>query len=204
MIYIIHPDNPDTRKVKLVVDILNKGGLVIYPTDSVYNIGCSLEKKRAIEKLAQFKGVKLKKANFSIICEDLRHLSDYTKPIDRSTYKLLNKNLPGPFTFILNASNTVPKMFNTNKKTIGIRVTDNKILKEIINQLGHPLVTTSLHNEDEILEYVTDPFLIEEKWKNKVDAIVDGGYGNNIASTVVDLSDGEPEIIRQGIGELQY
>lgn len=204
MIFIIHPDNPDQRKIKLVVDILNKGGIIIYPTDTVYSLGCSLQKKRAIEKLAQLKGIKLKKANFSVICSGLAHLADYTKPIDRPTYKLLNKNLPGPFTFILNASNQVPKLFDTNKKTIGIRIPDNNIVKAIIEELGHPLVTTSLHDDDEILEYTTDPMLIEEKWEKQVDAIVDGGYGNNIASTVVDLSQGDVDIIRQGIGELEY
>jgi len=204
MIYIIHPDNPDLRKVKLVVDILNKGGIIIYPTDTVYSLGCSLHKKRAIEKLAQLKGLKLKKAKFSIICHDLSHLADYTKPIDRATYKLLNKNLPGPFTFILNASNQIPKLFDTNKKTVGIRIPDNNIVKEIIKELGHPLVTTSLHDEDEIIEYTTDPMLIEEQWENRIDAIIDGGYGNNIASTVVDLSQNEVDIVRQGIGELEY
>lgn len=204
MLFIIHPDNPDQRKIRLVVDILNKGGVIIYPTDTVYSLGCSLHKKRAIEKLAQLKGIKLKKANFSVICSDLSHLADYTKPIDRSTYKLLNKNLPGPFTFILNASNQVPKLFDTNKKTIGIRIPDNNIVKAIIEELGHPLVTTSIHDEDDIIEYTTDPSLIEEKWDNLVDGIVDGGYGNNIASTVVDLSDGDVDIVRQGIGELEY
>jgi tRNA threonylcarbamoyl adenosine modification protein (Sua5/YciO/YrdC/YwlC family) len=204
MLYIIHPDNPDSRKIRLVVDILNKGGIIIYPTDSVYSLGCSLQKKRAIEKLAQLKGIKLKKANFSIICSDLSHLADYTKPIDRSTYKLLNKNLPGPFTFILTASSQIPKLFDTNRKTIGIRIPDNNIVKAIIEELGHPLVTTSLHDEDDIIEYTTDPSLIEEKWEKLVDGIVDGGYGNNIASTVVDLSDGDVEIVRQGIGELEY
>ena len=204
MLYIIHPNNPDQRKIQLVVDILNKGGVIIYPTDTVYSIGCSLHKKRAIEKLAQLKGIKLKKANFSVICSDLSHLAEYTKPIDRASYKLLNRNLPGPFTFILKASNQIPKLFDTNKKTIGIRIPDNNIVKAIIEKLGHPLVTTSIHDEDEIIEYTTDPTLIEEKWEHLVDGIVDGGYGNNIASTVVDLSDGDVEIIRQGIGKLDY
>jgi tRNA threonylcarbamoyl adenosine modification protein (Sua5/YciO/YrdC/YwlC family) len=204
MLYIIHPDNPDSRKIQLVVDILNKGGIIIYPTDTVYSLGCSLHKKRAIEKLAQLKGIKLKKANFSVICSDLSHLAEYTKPIDRSTYKLLNKNLPGPFTFILKASSQIPKLFDTNRKSIGIRIPDNNIVKAIIEALGHPLVTTSIHDEDEIVEYTTDPSLIEEKWDKLVDGIVDGGYGNNIASTVVDLSDDDVEIIRQGAGELEY
>jgi tRNA threonylcarbamoyl adenosine modification protein (Sua5/YciO/YrdC/YwlC family) len=204
MLYIIHPDNPDSRKIQLVVDILNKGGVIIYPTDSVYSLGCSLHKKRAIEKLAQLKGIKLKKANFSIICSDLSHLAEYTKPIDRSAYKLLNKNLPGPFTFILKASSQIPKLFDTNRKSIGIRIPDNNIVKAIIEALGHPLVTTSIHDEDEIVEYTTDPSLIEEKWERLVDGIIDGGYGNNIASTVVDLSDDDVEIVRQGVGILEH
>ncbi len=204
MLHIIHPDNPDSRKIQLIVDILNKGGIIIYPTDSVYSLGCSLHKKRAIEKLAQLKGIKLKKANFSIICSDLSHLAEYTKPIDRSTYKLLNKNLPGPFTFILKASNQIPKLFDTNRKSIGIRIPDNNIVNAIIESLGHPLVTTSIHDEDEIVEYTTDPSLIEEKWEKLVDGIIDGGYGNNVASTVVDLSNDTIEIIRQGVGELEY
>mgnify|MGYP006168902649 FL=1 len=204
MLYIIHPDNPDSRKVQLVVDILNKGGVIIYPTDSVYSLGCSLHKKRAIEKLAQLKGIKLKKANFSIICSDLSHLAEYTKPIDRPTYKLLNKNLPGPFTFILKASSQIPKLFDTNRKSIGIRIPDNNIVKAIIEALGHPLVTTSIHDEDQIVEYTTDPSLIEEKWEKLVDGIIDGGYGNNIASTVIDLSDDDVEIVRQGVGVLEY
>jgi len=204
MLHIIHPKNPDQRKIQLIIDILNKGGVIIYPTDTVYSLGCSLHKKRAIEKLAQLKGIKIKKANFSVICSDLSHLAEYTKPIDRSTYKLLNKNLPGPFTFILKASNQIPKLFDTNRKSIGIRIPDNNIVKAIIETLGHPLVTTSIHDEDEIIEYTTDPSLIEEKWEKLVDGIVDGGYGNNIASTVVDLSDDDIEIVRQGAGELEY
>lgn len=204
MLYSIHPDNPDQRKVKLVADILEKGGIIIYPTDTVYSFGCSLMNKRAIERLAKFKNVKLKHANFSIIFSDLSHLSEYTKATDRSTYKILNKNLPGPFTFILSASNQIPKLFETNKKTVGIRIPNNAIVIDIVKQLGHPIVTTSIHDEDEILEYSTDPDLIFEKWGSQVDAVVDGGYGKNEPSTVVDLSEGEPEIIRQGIGILDY
>ncbi len=202
MIFIIHPDNPDDRKVNLVVDILKKGGVIIYPTDTVYALGCSLNHKKSIAKLAQLKQLKVKKAQFSIIFNDLSNLIDYTKHIDRPTYKLLRKNLPGPFTFILNASNQIPKLFDSNKKTIGIRIPDNKITLAIVEKLGCPIVTTSLHDDDDILEYTTDPYLIEERWEHMVDGIIDGGYGKNEPSTVVDLSDGEPEIIRQGIGIL--
>lgn len=202
MLYKIHPDNPDQRKIKQVVEILEKGGVIIYPTDTVYAFGCSLLNKRAIERLAKLKDSKMKHANFSIVFFDLSSLADYTKAIDRPTYKLLNKNLPGPFTFILEASSRIPKLFETNKKTVGIRIPDNKIVQEIVKQLGHPLVTGSLHDEDAILEYSTDPDAIFEKWNNMVDAIIDGGYGKNEPSTVVDLSGDEMVIIRQGIGEL--
>jgi len=200
----INAQNPDDRLIQDIVDILNKGGIIIYPTDSVYAFGCSLMHKRAIEQLAKLKGLKLKKANFSLICYDLSTLSEYTKYIDRPTYKILNKNLPGPFTFILNASNKIPKLFDTNKKTVGIRIPDHTIVREIVRQLGHPLVTTSLHDEDEIIDYTTDPYQIMEDWESKVDAIIDGGYGNNEPSTVVDCSNDGIEIIRQGIGELDY
>jgi len=204
MLHNIHPDNPDQRKIKLVTEILEKGGVMIYPTDTVYSFGCSLMHKRAIEKLAKLKNVKLKHANFSIVFYDLSHLAEYTKSVDRSTYKILNKNLPGPFTFILEASNKIPKLFDTNKKTVGIRIPKNKIISEIVRSLGHPIVTTSLHDDDEVLEYSTDPDLIYEKWGNVVDTVIDGGYGKNEPSTGVDLSLGEVDVIRQGIGELVY
>lgn len=202
MLYKIYPDSPDQRKIQQVVDILEKGGVIIYPTDTVYAFGCSLMNKRAIERLAKLKDAKMKHANFSVVFSDLSSLADYTKAIDRPTYKILNKNLPGPFTFILNASAQIPKLFETNKKTVGIRIPDNPIVHEIVTQLGNPLVTGSLHDEDAILEYSTDPDMIFEKWNNLVDAIIDGGFGKNEPSTVVDLTGDEPEIIRQGIGEL--
>ncbi|WP_027418495.1 L-threonylcarbamoyladenylate synthase [Crocinitomix catalasitica] len=203
MLFQIHQDNPDLKKIKEAAKILENGGIIIYPTDTVYALGCSLHQKRAIEKLAKIKNLKLKKANFSIIFHDLSHLSEYTKRIDRATYKILNKNLPGPFTFILEASSQIPKLFDTNKKTVGIRIPENKIVMELVQALGHPLVTTSLHDDDQILEYTTDPQVIEGNWLDKVDAIIDGGYGNNVPSTVVDLSEGYIDIIRQGIGELR-
>ena len=203
MLLEVHPSNPDDRVIEELVKILHKGGVIIYPTDTVYSFGCSLENKRAIERLAKLKGLRLKKANFSIIFSDLRHLSDYTKQIDRPTYKILNKNLPGPFTFILPANNSIPKLFDSNKKTVGIRIPASKIVMEIVEKLGHPLVTTSVRNDDDILEYDTDPNVIADNWLNEVDAIVDGGFGNNEASTVVDFTDGEPKILRQGIGELE-
>ncbi|MCB9222603.1 MAG: L-threonylcarbamoyladenylate synthase [Crocinitomicaceae bacterium] len=204
MVVEVQKNNPDNRRIAEIVDVLNKGGIIIYPTDTVYSFGCSLVHKRAIERLAKLKGIKLNKANFSLICYDLSTLSEHTKYIDRPTYKILNKNLPGPFTFILNASSKIPKLFDSNKKTVGIRIPDSDIAREIVKEMGNPLVTTSLHDDDEILEYSTDPYEIIERWENQVDLIVDGGYGKNEPSTVVDCSEGEPEIIRQGIGELLY
>jgi tRNA threonylcarbamoyl adenosine modification protein (Sua5/YciO/YrdC/YwlC family) len=203
MLFEVHHDNPDLTKLKEVAAILSNGGIVIYPTDTVYAMGCSLQNKKAIQQLAKLKDLKLKKANFSIIFYDLSQLSEYTKRIDRSTYKILNKNLPGPFTFILEASSQIPKLFDTNKKTVGIRIPENNIVRELVKLLGHPLVTTSLHDEDTILEYTTDPQIIDGNWHGKVDAIIDGGYGNNVPSTVVDMSQGVVEIIRQGIGDLR-
>ncbi|WP_070136900.1 L-threonylcarbamoyladenylate synthase [Crocinitomix algicola] len=202
MQHIIHTENPDSKKVRIIADLLDRGGVIVYPTDTVYALGCSIQNKRAIEKLAKLKGIKLKKANFSIVFNDLSQLSDFAKHIDRPTYKILNKNLPGPFTFILEATSKIPKLFDSTKKTIGIRIPDNNLVREIVKELGHPIVTTSIHDEDEIIEYSTDPNIIAGNWENKVDAIVDGGYGNNVPSTVVDLSEGTIEILRQGIGEL--
>lgn len=200
----VNTTNPDDRIVQDVVNILNKGGVIIYPTDTVYALGCSLMHKRAIEKLAKLKGLKLKKANFALICYDLSNLSEYTRYIDRPTYKILNKNLPGPFTFILPASTRIPKLFDSNKKTVGIRIPDSNFVRTLVQELGHPLVTTSILDDDEILEYTTDPYAIQEKWESDVDIIIDGGYGKNEPSTVVDCSESEIEIIRQGVGELLY
>lgn len=198
----IHPKNPPERDVARVVEIIRQGGIAIYPTDSVYGIGCDMTKMRAVEKIAQHKGIKVEKANFSFIFSDMSHIAEYTAPINREIFKLLKHNLPGPFTFILDAANNVPKLFNKNKRTIGIRIPDNNIPRAIVDMLGNPLLSTSLHDEDELLDYTTDPELIYERYKNWADVIIDGGYGNNVPSTIVDCTSGQPEIIRQGIGEL--
>ncbi len=198
----IHPENPEGRKISEIVKYLNKGGVIIYPTDSVYNFGCSLNSKRAIEKIAQIKGLKLKKAHFSLVCNDLKTIDEFTKQYSRSTFKLLNKYLPGPFTFILEASNKIPKLFDSNKKEVGIRMPDNKIALAIVEELGHPLVTSSVHDDDEILDYITDPEVIFKNFNRQVEAIIDGGMGNNEPSTIVDCTGDFPEIIRQGIGEI--
>ena len=204
MLLKIHHENPDLRSVQKVVDVLNGGGLVVYPTDTVYGLGCDIFNNKAVEKVARLKGLKPKDANFSFICHDFSHLSDYTRPIGSSSFKLLKKNLPGPFTFILPASNSVPKMFKNKKKTVGIRIPENGIILEIVRVFGRPILTTSIHDDDQVLEYTTDPELIHEKFQNLVDIVIDGGYGHNIPSTVVDCTENEPVIIRQGLGELKF
>lgn len=197
----IYPENPNEKELDKIVKILRDGGLVIYPTDTVYGLGCDITNSKALERIAKIKGVKLDKANFSFICYDLSNISDYVKQIDTSTFKILKKALPGPYTFILPGNNDLPKEFK-KKKTVGIRVPDNNIAREIVKRLGNPIVSTSIYDEDEVLEYTTDPELIYEKWQNTVDAVIDGGYGDNQASTVIDLSGLEPEVIREGKGDI--
>lgn len=196
----LYENNPNQKVIQQVVDVLKQGGIIIYPTDTVYGLGCDITQPKAIEKIAKLRGIKLEKANFSFICYDLSHISDYIKPIDTATFRVLKKALPGPFTFIFNASNQVPKLLNSNKKTVGIRVPDNAIARDIVKVLGNPILSTSIHDEDEVIEYSTDPELIFQKYHDKVELVIDGGYGENIASTVVDCTNGEFEIIRQGKG----
>lgn len=197
----IYEDKPSEAAIKKVVDVLRNGGLIIYPTDTVYGLGCDITNTKALERIAKIKGIKLEKANFSFICNDLSNISNYVKQIDTSTFKILKRALPGPYTFILPGNNDLPKEFR-KKKTVGIRVPDNNIALEIVKLLGNPIVSTSIHDEDEVIEYSTDPELIFEKWQNKVDLVIDGGYGNNIASTIIDLTGHEPEVIREGKGSL--
>lgn len=197
----IYPENPNEKEIAKVVSVLKKGGLIIYPTDTVYGLGCDITNTKALEKIARIKGVKLEKANFSFICKDLSNLSDYVRQIDNSTFKLLKRALPGAYTFILEGNNKLPKVFK-KKKTVGIRVPDNNIAREIVAKLGNPIVSTSIYDEDEVIEYTTDPELIYEKWQNIVDLVIDGGYGDNTPSTIVDLSNDEIEIIREGKGSL--
>ncbi|WP_396171214.1 L-threonylcarbamoyladenylate synthase [Flavobacterium sp.] len=197
----IYEDNPNEAAIKKVVEVLKNGGVIIYPTDTVYGLGCDITNTKALERVAKLKGIKLEKANLSFICYNLSHISDYVKQIDTATFKLLKRALPGPYTFILPGNNDLPKVFK-NKKTVGIRVPDNSIIRAIIKELGNPIISTSIHDEDEIIEYSTDPELIFEKWQNKVDMVIDGGYGDNIPSTIIDLSGNEPEVIREGKGSL--
>jgi tRNA threonylcarbamoyl adenosine modification protein (Sua5/YciO/YrdC/YwlC family) len=197
----IYPDKPSEAAIEKVVKVLKDGGLIIYPTDTVYGLGCDITNTKALERIARIKGVKLDKANFSFVCNDLSNLSDYVKQIDTATFKILKRALPGPYTFILPGNNNLPKEFK-KKTTVGIRVPDNSIALEIVRQLGNPIVSTSIHDEDDVIEYTTDPELIFEKWQNLVDMVIDGGYGDNVGSTIIDLSGDEPEVIREGKGSL--
>lgn len=198
----IHPENPPLNKILQAVEIIRQGGIVIYPTDTIYGMGCDLHNARAIERLCQIKGIKPEKANLSFICSDLTHISDYAKGTSTATYKVMKKALPGPFTFILEASSKVPKFGGAKKKTVGIRVPDNDISLLLVKELGNPIISTSIHDEDEIIEYSTDPELIYEKYRNQVDLVIDGGYGKNIASTVVNCVDDDFEVIREGAGDI--
>ncbi|WP_207532546.1 L-threonylcarbamoyladenylate synthase [Desertivirga arenae] len=203
MLLKVYESNPSPKAIQQIVDVLKKGGLIIYPTDTVYGLGCDITNQKAIEKICQIRGLKPEKANLSFICYDLSHISDYVKPIDTSTFRLLKKALPGPFTFIFEATTSVPKLLSSNKKTVGIRVPDNEIAREIVKQLGNPIVSTSIHDDDDIIEYSTDPELIHEKYEKLVNIVIDGGPGGNIPSTVVNCTSGEFEILRQGKGILE-
>ncbi len=198
----LYEENPNPKEIQKVVDVLKRGGLIIYPTDTVYGLGCDITNIKALERIAKIKEVKLEKSNFSFVCHDLSNISDYVKQIDTTTFKILKRALPGPYTFILPGSKNLPNPFK-KRKTVGIRVPDNAIALEIVKALGNPIVSTSIHDDDEILEYTTDPELILEKWNNLVDLVIDGGYGDNQASTVIDLSKDEPEVIREGKGSLE-
>jgi tRNA threonylcarbamoyl adenosine modification protein (Sua5/YciO/YrdC/YwlC family) len=197
----IYEDNPSPRQIDRVVTILRRGGLVIYPTDTVYSLGCDVTNQKALERVAQIKGIKLEKSNFSFVCSDLSNLSDYAKHVDTATFRLLKRALPGPYTFVLPGSANLPKYFK-KKKTVGIRVPNNPIATEIVRELGNPIISTSIYDEDEIIEYTTDPELILEKWDKLVDAVIDGGYGGNEPSTIIDVSGDEPKVIRKGNGDL--
>jgi tRNA threonylcarbamoyl adenosine modification protein (Sua5/YciO/YrdC/YwlC family) len=199
----IYEENPNPKDIKRVVDIVRSGGLVIYPSDTVYALGCDITHTKAMERLARIKGVKLEKANFSFICEDLSSLSDFVRQIDNATFKMLKRAFPGPYTFILPGNNKLPSIFK-KKKEVGIRVPDNNIARALVSELGNPILSMSIKDEDEVIEYTTDPELIYEKWANRVDVVVDGGYGGNIPSTVIDLTGDEPLLVREGKGSLEF
>jgi tRNA threonylcarbamoyl adenosine modification protein (Sua5/YciO/YrdC/YwlC family) len=203
MLVKLFNENPNLREILKIVEVLRNGGLIIYPTDTVYGLGCDITNAKAVEKVARIKGVKVEKNNFSFICSDLSHISDYTKPISSSVFKLMKKNLPGPFTFILDANNNLPKYFKL-KKTVGIRVPDNNIIREIVKELGNPILSTSVHDDDEILEYTTDPELIYEKYQDIAEIVIDGGFGELVPSTIVDCTGDEIVIVREGKGILSF
>ena len=203
MLLKLYPDNPNYKEFQKIADILRAGGIIIYPTDTVYAIGCDINNNKAIQRIAKLKGTSTDKANFSIICNNLSNLSEYAK-VDNSTFKMMKKNLPGAFTFILHASSNLPKLFKSKKKTVGIRVPDHFIPLGIVEELGNPIMTTSIHDPDEVIEYTTDPELIHEKYSKDVDLVIDGNFGRNVASTIVDCTSGDIEVIREGIGELIF
>jgi len=203
MLLEVNPDNPQGRYIAQVVKILESGGVIIYPTDTVYGIGCDIFNNKAVEKICRLRGLDPVKARLSFICGDIKQVAEYAKQIDNETFKLMKRNLPGPFTFVLNSNNKVPKMFKNRKKTIGVRIPDNNIVQAIVAELGRPILTTSLKSDDEILEYFTDAYDIHEDFENQVDVVIDGGVGGNVASTVVDCTKGEAEILREGAGELR-
>ena len=198
----LYEENPDPRKITQIVNVLRGGGLIIYPSDTIYGLGCDIFNQKAVDKVRRIKNINDKKMDLAFVCYDLSHLSVYAKNVSTPVFKLMKKTLPGPYTFILNASSKVPKILKVKKKKVGIRIPNNRIPREIVQELGNPIVTTSLHDDDKILEYATDPELIYEQYKNQVDLIIDGGYGDNQASTIIDYSGEELEIIREGKGEI--
>jgi tRNA threonylcarbamoyl adenosine modification protein (Sua5/YciO/YrdC/YwlC family) len=199
----IYNENPNHRHIRQIVDLLENGGIIIYPTDTVYAMGCDILASKSIEKIARFKGLNPKNPDLSLIFHDMSQLSEYTIVRDNAIFKLLKKNLPGPFTFIVQANNQIPKLFKNKKKVVGIRIPANNIVLELVKELGRPIITTSIHDPDELIEYTTDPELIFEKYRDFADAVIDGGSGNNEASTIVDCTGEEIEIVRQGLGILE-
>lgn len=203
MLYRLNPDKINFNTIDEIVELLKNGAVIIYPTDTVYALGADITNQNAFERICKLKNIKPDKSNFSFVCSDLSHLSNYTKPINNSVFRIMKKALPGPYTFILEANNNVPKLLKQNKKTVGIRVPKNTICKAIIERLGNPIISTSLHdNSDDILEYFSDPELIHQQYEKIVDAVIDGGFGNIYTSTVIDCSGNEPIILREGLGDL--
>lgn len=204
MLISINQDNPENRKIQQVIEVLQKGGVIIYPTDTIYGLGCDIFQTKAIEKICRIRNMDVSKANLTIICKDIAQVSKYTRQIDNSIFKILRKNLPGPFTFILKSGNEIPKIFTNRRKTIGIRIPGNKITQAILQELGHPILSISLKSDDEVLEYFTDPTEIHDDFHHLVDLVVDGGPGKNIPSAVIDCSEGTVEVLREGEIALEY
>lgn len=199
----LYEENPDPRRVRQIVEVLRNGGVIIYPTDTVYGMGCDITNQKAVEKICRIKGINPKKHNFSFVCADLSNISQYTRVITKPVFKMMKKGLPGPFTFILEASSQVPKILHSNKKTVGIRVPNHGIPRAIVEELGQPILSTSIRDEDEIIEYSTDPELIFEKYQGLVDVVIDGGYGSNMPSTILDCTGDEVVVVREGLGQLE-
>ncbi|MDX5340366.1 MAG: threonylcarbamoyl-AMP synthase [Cyclobacteriaceae bacterium] len=199
----LYEENPDPRRVRQIVEILRNGGIIIYPTDTVYGLGCDITNQKAVEKICKIKGINPKKHNFSFVCADLSNIAQYTRVITKPVFKMMKKGLPGPFTFILEASSQVPKILHSNKKTVGIRVPNHGVPRAIVEELGQPILSTSIHDEDEIIEYSTDPELIFEKYQNLVDVVIDGGYGSNVPSTILDCTGEEVVLLREGLGDVE-
>jgi tRNA threonylcarbamoyl adenosine modification protein (Sua5/YciO/YrdC/YwlC family) len=199
----LYEENPDPRRVRQIVEVLRNGGVIIYPTDTVYGMGCDITNQKAVEKICKIKGINPKKHNFSFVCADLSNISHYTRVITKPVFKMMKKALPGPFTFILEASSQVPKILHSNKKTVGIRVPNHGVPRAIVEELGQPILSTSIYDEDEIVEYSTDPELIFEKYQNLVDVVIDGGYGSNVPSTILDCTGDEVVVVREGLGQLE-
>lgn len=206
MILELHPDNPEPRKLKQILDILKNDGVIIYPTDTVYGLGCNINSHKAMERICAIKRIDPEKANLTFICADLSNISDYTRPFSTTVYKIMKKCLPGPFTFILEGNNQLPKLLKNKKKTVGIRVPNSPIVRELVMGLGMPLLSTSIKNleDDDIIEYPTDPYEIHEQYEHLVDLVIDGGFGGNIPSTIVDCTGDEPELIREGLGVWEF
>ncbi|WP_035467829.1 L-threonylcarbamoyladenylate synthase [Algoriphagus mannitolivorans] len=199
----LYEENPDPRRVRQIVEILRNGGIIIYPTDTVYGLGCDITNQKAVEKICKIKGINPKKHNFSFVCSDLSNIAQYTRVITKPVFKMMKKGLPGPFTFILEASSQVPKILHSNKKTVGIRVPNHGVTQAIVAELGYPILSTSIHDEDEVIEYSTDPELIFEKYQNLVDVVIDGGYGSNVPSTILDCTGDEVIVVREGLGKVE-
>ena len=204
MILEVHPDNPNSRYIAQAVKCLKQGGVIIYPTDTVYAFGCDINSKNAVEKICHLRGIRPNKANFSFICNDLSQLSEYVKQVSTPTFRVMKHAFPGPYTFILNASSLVPQIFKSKKKTVGIRIPDNKIAQALVEELGNPIMSASLKDEDELVEYTTDPKNIYNRYKHQVDLVLDGGFGNNAPSTVLNCTGNQPEVIRKGLGEIDF
>lgn len=204
LFFKLYESNPEQKKIDRIIDLLNNNGVIIYPTDTVYALGCSINSRKAIERIARIKGITPGKERFSLMFDSLSQITEYARNIHTPIFKIIKKAVPGPYTFILHSSNKLPKLLNSSKKTVGVRVPDHNVPKVIVEQLGNPIITTSIRDEDEIIEYSTDPELIYEKFQNQVDLVIDGGYGNNIPSTIVDFTSGEPEILREGLGDVSW